>query len=91
MRFERYCNRPAQYDVGYQILSGNMVVEGCFQREYEMTLEQVEEHVKSLAKMSLEEKVQNALMDFIADGGDPQDAASIGGELFDFVHDGRAA
>lgn len=79
-----------EYGVGYQLLKGNMVVDGCCQREYEMTLEQVEEQVKWLAKMNLEDKVRNALSDFIDNGGDPQDAASIGGKLFNFVQAGRA-
>ena len=31
------------YGPGYQILQGNVVIAGCSSREYQMTLEQVEE------------------------------------------------
>ncbi len=31
-----------EYGVGYEILEGNIVVAGCFTRQYELTLEEVE-------------------------------------------------
>ncbi len=31
-----------EYGPGYQIIEGNIVVAGCFTRQYEMTLEEVE-------------------------------------------------
>lgn len=31
-----------EYGTGYQILEGNIVVAGCFTRQFEMTLEEVE-------------------------------------------------
>lgn len=81
----------AAYGVGYQILHGGRVVQGCFQREYEMTLEQVEEHTEWLARCALEARVREAAAAFVADGGNMRDFASITGDIFDIVSEAEAA
>lgn len=82
----------AEYGVGYQILDHrNMIVQGCCQREYEMTLEQVEEHVEWIARCALEARVREAAAAFVADGGNMRDFASITGEVFDIVCEAEAA
>lgn len=67
----------AHYPVGYMILRGNQVVHGCFQREYEMTLEQVEkeieERIQWRARSVAIRQLQEVRDEFFENGGTKDD------------------
>jgi hypothetical protein len=73
----------AEYGVGYQVLDDrNVVIQGCYQREFEMTLEEVEEYVEHLARCDLQFDILRARGTFTAAGGRPENFCRFIDELF---------